>query len=41
VRVGLGKLSLKTLSEQLSSGRASGTRFVAPAEGLFLVRVWY
>jgi tRNA pseudouridine38-40 synthase len=37
----IGKLSVDDIAARLRSPRADGTRFVAPAEGLFLVRVWY
>jgi tRNA pseudouridine38-40 synthase len=36
-----GKLTLEEVKMQLASGRAVGSRLVAPAEGLFLVRVRY
>jgi len=41
VLAALGKLSVDEIAAQLSSTRSSATRFVAPAEGLFLVRVRY
>ncbi len=37
----MGKLSVDDIAARLRSRRADGPRFVAPAEGLFLVRVWY
>ena len=40
-RVALGKLSVGDIAARLRSERADDARFVAPAEGLFLVRVWY
>ena len=40
-RASLGKMTIKEIAAQLSSGRLEGARFVAPAGGLFLVRVWY
>ena len=41
VRVALGKLELAEIGARLESGRAEGSRFVAPAEGLYLVKIWY
>ena len=40
-RTAMGKLTVDELSQQLRTGRTNGAHFVAPAEGLFLVRVWY
>jgi tRNA pseudouridine38-40 synthase len=40
-RVGTGKLTPEEVKKQLASGRASGSRLAAPAEGLYLVRVRY
>ena len=40
-RCAAGRLPVETVKMQLASGRASGLRVVAPAEGLFLVRVCY
>jgi tRNA pseudouridine38-40 synthase len=40
-RCAAGKLAVDVLKTQLASGRAIGPRLVAPAEGLFLVRVRY
>jgi tRNA pseudouridine38-40 synthase len=40
-RAALGKLAIDDIVAGLRSGRANGARFAAPAEGLFLVRVWY
>lgn len=37
----LGKLDVDELSKRLRSGRPSGLRYTAPAEGLFLLRVRY
>jgi tRNA pseudouridine38-40 synthase len=37
----MGKLSVDDIAARLRSPRADDARFVAPAEGLFLVRVWY
>ena len=41
IRVALGKADLSEIGSRLKSGRAEGFRFVAPAEGLSLARVWY
>ena len=40
-RCALGDSTLDELAAELSSGRMAGTRLVAPAEGLYLVRVRY
>jgi len=40
-RVALGKSELSAIADGLESGRVDGFRFVAPAEGLYLVKVWY
>src|SRR5712692_130362 len=40
-RVALGKLTVNNIVARLRSERADGARFVAPAEGMFLVRIWY
>jgi tRNA pseudouridine38-40 synthase len=40
-KAALGKLTIDDIAARLRSGRADGARFAAPAEGLFLVRVWY
>jgi len=40
-RVALNKMNIDEISARLKSGRAGGSRFVAPAEGLYLVKVWY
>ncbi len=40
-RCAVGKLAVETVKMQLASGRAGGPRMVAPAKGLFLVRVRY
>ena len=37
----LGKSTVKQIAERLDSGPSGSTRLVAPAEGLFLVRVRY
>ena len=41
VRASLEKMTVAEIVRQLSLGQSSGARFVAPAQGLFLVRVWY
>ena len=41
MRCATGRLPVETVKMQLASGRAAGARVVAPAEGLFLVRVRY
>jgi tRNA pseudouridine38-40 synthase len=41
VQCALGKTGLEEIKNRLSSPRIAGQRFVAPAEGLFLVRVRY
>jgi len=40
-RVALGKMQLSEIETRLRSGPTDGQRFVAPAEGLYLVRIWY
>ena len=40
-RVALGKMELSEIDDRLRSGRTGGMRFVAPAEGLYLIKVWY
>jgi tRNA pseudouridine38-40 synthase len=40
-RVALGKMDLSEITARLQSARADGSRFVAPAEGLYLVKTWY
>src|SRR5204863_444781 len=40
-RVAIGKMEVSEIERRLNSGRAEGLRFVAPAEGLYLVRIWY
>ena len=40
-RVALGKMELSEIEARLKSGRAEGLRFVAPAEGLYLAKIWY
>jgi tRNA pseudouridine38-40 synthase len=41
VRSALGKVSIENVAARLKSGQVSTPRFVAPAEGLSLVRVRY
>jgi tRNA pseudouridine38-40 synthase len=41
VRVALGKIALEEISSELESGRSTSARYVAPAYGLYLIRVWY
>ena len=41
VRCALGKSRIEEVTERLASAHAGHTRFAAPAEGLFLVRVRY
>jgi tRNA pseudouridine38-40 synthase len=40
-RVALNKMELSEIAIRLKSARADGSRFVAPAEGLYLVEIWY
>jgi tRNA pseudouridine38-40 synthase len=40
-RVALNKLQLSQIEARLKSTRAMGARFTAPAEGLYLVKIWY
>ncbi len=39
--VALGKMDLNEIPTRLKSGRADASRIVAPAEGLYLVKIWY
>lgn len=39
--VALGKMDVKELTLRLKSAQFEGFRFVAPAKGLYLIRVWY
>ena len=41
IDAGKGRISVTDIGESLSSGKSIGRRFAAPADGLFLVRVWY
>ena len=40
-RAAQNKIKINEIIAQLRSGRADGARFVAPAAGLYLVRIWY
>ncbi len=40
-RVALHKMDLNEITTRLKSRRTDGFRFVAPAEGLYLVKIWY
>jgi len=40
-RAALGKMNPAEITSRLKSGRADGVRFVAPAEGLYLAKIWY
>jgi len=39
--VALRKMDLSEIAARLKTGRADGLRFVALAEGLYLIRIWY
>ena len=41
VRCALGKMCIEEITSRLHSGKVGADRFVAPAEGLYLVRVRY
>ena len=41
VKCALGKMHIEEITSRLHSGKVASTRFVAPAEGLYLVRVRY
>jgi tRNA pseudouridine38-40 synthase len=41
VKCSLGKMNIEEIAARLHSRQAASTRFAAPAEGLFLVRVRY
>jgi tRNA pseudouridine38-40 synthase len=41
VKCALGKMHIEEITSQLHSGKVGSDRFVAPAEGLYLVRVRY
>jgi tRNA pseudouridine38-40 synthase len=39
--VARGKMDLNEIATRLKSGRADASRIVAPADGLYLVKIWY
>ena len=39
--VALNKMNVDEIVARLKSGHADGSRFVAPAKGLYLVKIWY
>jgi tRNA pseudouridine38-40 synthase len=41
VQIGTGKMEVEEIAQRLRSGRANRARFSAPAEGLYLVKIWY
>jgi tRNA pseudouridine38-40 synthase len=41
VKYALGKMRIEEIPSRLHSGKVGSGRFVAPAEGLYLVRVRY
>jgi tRNA U38,U39,U40 pseudouridine synthase TruA len=41
VKCALGKMHIEEITSRLHSGKVGSGRFVAPAEGLYLVRVHY
>ncbi|HKS03747.1 MAG TPA: tRNA pseudouridine(38-40) synthase TruA [Chthoniobacterales bacterium] len=41
VQVAIGKMPCAQIDKDLRLGRAHGARFSAPAEGLYLIKVWY
>jgi tRNA pseudouridine38-40 synthase len=41
VKCALGKMRIEEITSRLNSGKVGSDRFVAPAEGLYLVRVRY
>jgi tRNA pseudouridine38-40 synthase len=41
VRVAQNKMAAEEIASRLQSARRDGPRFVGPAEGLYLVKVWY
>jgi tRNA pseudouridine38-40 synthase len=41
IHVTLGKMDLSEISARLKSGRSGNSRIVAPADGLYLVKIWY
>ena len=40
-QVALNKMNIDEIVARLKAGRADGSRFVAPAKGLYLVKIWY
>jgi len=40
-QVALNKMNVDEIVARLNSGHADGSRFVAPANGLYLVKIWY
>ena len=40
-QVALNKMNVEEIGARLKSGHAEGSRFVAPAKGLYLVKIWY
>jgi tRNA pseudouridine38-40 synthase len=40
-QVALNKMNVDEIVAQLKSGHTDGSRFVAPAKGLYLVKIWY
>jgi tRNA pseudouridine38-40 synthase len=41
IHVAVGKMDQSEIAARLKSGQADGSRFVAPADGLYLVKIWY
>jgi tRNA pseudouridine38-40 synthase len=41
IHVALGKIDVSEIASRLKSGQPGASRFVAPAEGLYLVKIWY
>ena len=39
--VALGRAKVAEITANLRSGGKTGTRFAAPAQGLYLMKVWY
>ena len=40
-QVALNKMNVDEIVARLKAGHADGSRFVAPAKGLYLVKIWY
>ena len=40
-QVALNKMNVDEIVARLKAGHANGSRFVAPAKGLYLVKIWY